>query len=513
MTDGRGGDDEALSLGVTGGEEVVVVPWPLLLRHRVAGRLRSGDRYRWWVLWAALAGLFAVYTVFTLVAVALPRMAGEFGTSTSTLTWVVTGPLLVIGVAAPILGKLGDVYGHRRLFLLGLAGSFVFALLSAAAPTAGALIGVRMLAAVAGGAVGSASMALIFASFERHDRVKAMGFWSLVGAGAPVIGVAVGGPVVEAVGWRWVFAAQAPLVALAMALCLAVLPETPRAAARRLDWPGAAVLALAVSSFLFALNRAPVLGWTSPLVIGAFGVVPLAAMAFVAVERRAEHPLVPLAYFRRRNFVFPVGALAWSQSAYMGGFILAPLLLAGPLFGYGESTIGYVVLARPLSFSLTAPAAGYLAVRWGERSAAVLGTAAVGVSMVVFSTVGEGDLAVVIGALVLSGIGLGICSPSLTSSVANSVADEDLGIAGATQQLVSQVGTVAGIQVMQTILESRQSAVGVAGAFSDAYLAGGVAALLAVACAWFVRSAVRDEGAPQDALETSSTQPGVAATR
>ncbi|HEX9968759.1 MAG TPA: MFS transporter, partial [Acidimicrobiales bacterium] len=503
VADRRGGDDEALSLGVTGGEEVVVVPWPLLLRHRVVGRLQDGDRYRWWVLWSALGGLFAVYTVFTLVAVALPRVADEFGTTTSTMTWVVTGPLLVIGVAAPILGKLGDVYGHRRLYLFGLSGSFVFALLSAVAPSAGALIAIRMLAAVSGGALGSASMALIFASFDRHDRVKAMGFWSLVGAGAPVIGVALGGPVVEAVGWRWVFAAQAPLVAVALVVCIAVLPETPRSAARRLDWPGAGLLSAAVAAFLFGLNRGPVLGWTSPVVLGAFAAAPLLAVAFVGVERRAAYPLVPLAYFRRRNFVFPVGALAFSQSAYMGGFILAPLLLAGPLFDYGESTIGYVVLARPLSFSLTAPVAGYLAVRMGERSAAVVGSLAVACSMVVFSTVGAGDLAVVVFALVLSGIGLGISSPSLTSSVANSVADEDLGIAGATQQLVSQVGTVAGIQVMQTILESRQAAVGLAEAFSDAYLAGGVAALLALACAWFVRSAVRDQGTPASAFEAS----------
>lgn len=497
--------DDALNIGAVGGEEVVVVPWPLLLRRRVARRIGDGDRLRWWVLWSVLAGLFSVYAVFTLVAVALPRIAGELDTSTSTMTWVVTGPLLVFGVAAPLLGKSGDVYGHRRLYLLGMAVAFVTAALTAVAPNAATLIAVRMVAAVGGGAVGSASMALIFTVFEPHDRVKAMGFWSLVGAGAPVIGVAVGGPVVEAVGWRWVFAAQAPVVALAALLCLAVLPETTRSASRALDWRGVATLTLSVTSLLLALNRGPALGWSSPFVLGGFALVPVAAAAFVYVERRAVDPLVPLHYFRRRNFVFPAGALAFSQFAYMGGFILSPLLLGGPMFRFGESRIGFIVLSRPLSFSIIAPIAGYVAVRLGERSAAVTGTAAVAVSMAVFATVDPGEVGVVVAALVLSGLGNGIASPSLASSVANTVSDEHLGVAGAAQQLLTQVGVVAGIQVMQTVQASREAAVGVEQAFADAYVVGGVAAVLAVACAVFVRSAVRDrdEGARAGALDTA----------
>ena len=508
------GDDESLTVGATGGDEVVVVPWPLLLRHRVVNRIQDGDRYRWWILWSVLGGLFAVYAVFTLVAVSLPRIAAELGTTTSTMTWVITGPLLVIGVTAPVSGKLGDIYGHRRLFLAGLAGSCVFAVVSALAPTAGTLIAARMVAAVMGGAAGSACMAIIFASFPPHDRVKAMGFWSLVGAGAPVIGAAVGGPVVEAVGWRWVFAAQAPLVAIAVVVAAVVLPETNRGQARRIDWPGIALVTTAALCLLFALNRGPVFGWSHPLVLAAFVTVPVAVAAFAAVERRTDSPLIPLAYLRRRNFVFPVGASAFAQFAYMGGFILSPLLLAGPLFDYGESRIGLVVLSRPLSFSLAAPVAGYVAVRLGERSTAVTGTLALAASMILFSTVGAGEVGVVIVALVLSGLALGIASPSLASSVANTVADEDLGIAGAAQQLLTQVGVVAGIQLMQTVQASRLDAVGLEGSYADAFRVGTAAAVVAVVFACFVRSAERgrgrgrgrkrDEGAPEGALERAS---------
>lgn len=500
------GDDEALTVGATGGDEVVVVPWPLLLRHRVVGRIQEGERYRWWILWSVLGGLFSVYAVFTLIAVSLPRIAAELGTSTSTMTWVITGPLLAIGVTAPVSGKLGDVYGHRRMFLAGLGGSCVFAVLSALAPTAGTLIAARMLAAVMGGAAGSACMAIIFASFPPHDRVKAMGFWSLVGAGAPVIGAAVGGPVVEAVGWRWVFAAQAPLVAVAAVVAAIVLPETARAAARRIDWPGIALVTVAAVSLLFALNRGPVFGWGHPLVVAAFVVAPVAVAAFAAVERRTDTPLIPLEYLRRRNFVFPVGATAFAQFAYMGGFILSPLMLAGPMFDYGEARIGFVVLSRPLAFSLTAPVAGYVAVRLGERSAAVTGALALMASMVLFSTVDSGEVRTVVIALVLSGMALGIASPSLASSVANTVADEDLGIAGAAQQLLTQVGVVAGIQLMQSVQAARLDAVGLEDSYADAFLVGTAAATVAVVCAVFVRSADRrrDEGAANGAFDRVS---------
>ena len=179
--------DETLTVGYAGESEAVTVPWPLLLRNRITERAQGSERFRWWTLWTVLAGLFSVNVTFTIFAVALPRIAKDFGTDTNTLTWVITGPLLAFGVIAPVLGKVGDIKGHRRLFLIGLGGASIFASLSALAPSATALIVVRTLSAVEGAATGASSMALIFSEFEREDRVKAMGWWSLVGAGGPVL--------------------------------------------------------------------------------------------------------------------------------------------------------------------------------------------------------------------------------------------------------------------------------------------------------------------------------------
>jgi MFS family permease len=343
-------------------------------------------------------------------------------------------------------------------------------------------------------------MALIFSEFDRDDRVKAMGWWSLVGAGGPVIGVAIGGPLIEAVGWRWIFVGQVPLTLAALGLAFAVLRETPRGEAHRLDWTGAGTLALGITSLLFAMNRGPEWGWSSPAVVAGFVLGPVALLAFVAVERRAAEPLLPLSIIRRRNFSLPIGAQMFANFAYMGGFILAPTLLAR-MFGYGESKIGFFVLARPLSFSIMAPVAGYLAVRLGERVAAVAGTITVVGSMLAFATITPRASDVfIIGALALSGVGLGMAQPSISSSVANSVDEEQLGIASAAQQLVTQVGVVSGIQLMSTIQASRQAADGTSGSFRAAYLVGAGVAFLGVVCAAFLRSAER-ERAPQPELE------------
>jgi MFS family permease len=218
-------------------------------------------------------------------------------------------------------------------------------------------------------------------------------------------------------------------------------------------------------------------------------------VTFVMVERRSRAPLIPLAYFRRRNFAFPIGVQFFSNFAYMGSFILTPLFLK-QAFHYGETKIGLLSIARPLSFSLTAPVAGYLAVRLGERTAGIFGTLAVVASMLAWTTVapGAGNLAVM-GALMLAGVGLGVSSPSMAASVANAVDEENLGIAGAAQQLITQIAIVAGIQMAETVQAVRQHTSGVVGSFHDAYLVAGVVCLAGVVCAVFVGNADRDRSA------------------
>jgi MFS family permease len=315
-----------------------------------------------------------------------------------------------------------------------------------------------------------------------------------------VVGVAVGGPIIQVFGWRWMFVLQVPLLAAAAVLAVAVLPE--RAAGRRtlvrgqldLDWAGAGSVATCVASFLLALTFLPERGWSDPRIVGLVGLSVVAGGLFVWSERRATEPILALRHLRKRNVVFPIAAQSCANFGYLGAFFLTPLLLE-QAFGYAhdQAAVGFLSLPRPVVFSAIAPVAGYVAVRVGERTASVVGTTAVVLSMGVFALAGHGSGLVLIEvALVLSGMGLGIASPSLSATVANDFDPEDLGTAAASQQLMNQVGTVAGIQVMATVQQAALRAhTPLLDSFHRAYVVGGVVALLGVGAAAMSRSTNR----------------------
>jgi MFS family permease len=504
MSGGADADDASDAIDVIEAEAMLSgtragAPWPLLFRHRIHHRLSRSERYQWWVLWTLLAGLLSVNITFTVFVVALPKVAHELHTSISTLTWTSTGPLLAFGVAAPILGKLGDLHGYRRLYLAGLLGAAVSVVLTATAPTVGVLIAARIFDGVQGAATGAASMALILRVFSHGDRVKALGWWALVAAGGPVLGVTIGAPVIQYFGWRALFWGELPLMAIAAILAVIVLPAGNPVVAegsavrtqstwRTLDWKGSLTLSTSVTTFLLALNVGPSWGFSAPATLSIFAISALALIAFVVQERRATHPLIPLRYFRMRNFVFPNGAAMFINFAYMGGFFLFPILMEG-IYGYSETRAGLVSTARPLMFSLLAPIAGYAAVRLGERLMAVAGAIALVISMYVFTRLGSTpSLSVILFALAMSGVANGLASPSTTASASNELAPDELGVMSAAQQLIGQIGVVAGIQVMVTVQASADGGVGSLASFHRAYAVGLVAAVLAGVCGLFIRN-------------------------
>lgn len=492
-----GGDRDAttgLSGGAPGVASVGVVPWPLLWRQRLEARYASSERYPWVVLATALFGLFTVGFTITILAVAVPAMSRDLGAPEATLTWVITGPMLAFAIFGPTAGKLGDTYGHRRVYLIGLTGAAIFAAATAAAWNAESLLAFRILGATLGAACGPASMAMINKLFSRQARVQAMGYWSLVMAGGPVLGVVVGGPVVEMFGWRWIFIGQFPVMLVGLLVAYFMLPGGTRGERQPFDIIGSVLLGGTVAFAVLALNRGPLIGWSHPLVLAGFGWAPVGIALFVWRQHTFSHPLIPLEYLRRRNFALPIGALMVTNFAYMGGFIMTPLLLQEVL-GYGETRTGLLSIARPLLFAIAGPIAGYLAVRVGERSSAVFGALCVVASMVGLAQVVPGTPdPFVIAVLGLSGVGMGAASPAMAASIANAVDERDLGVAGAAQQMMSQVAVVAGIQILQTVQASRVEESGLVGSYSDAYLVGAGVAAIGVVLASFVRS-TRSEAA------------------
>jgi len=447
-------------------------------RGRVLASLEARGDYPSWVLFAALAGMFATTFPITILTISLRSIAVEFGSRETTMAWVISAPMLLSAVALPLLGKLGDLYGHRRVFLAGFAAATATAALTAAAWSPLSLIGLRTLAAVVGGATQPTSMALIFSVHSPLKRVRAMGWWSMTGAAAPALGLIAGGPLVDWLGWRVVFVLQAVLSLLALGLAYVVLRETPRQRAR-FDVPGALALAAGVAGLMFAVGRVRDVGLGSPWIHAAvvFGVVGLAL--FVRVERRSVAPLLPLEFFSRRNFTAPIVSNAFMGAAYMGAFVIAPLVLLEE-FGFSISAAAGIMLLRTLTLTLSSPVGGHLGSRIGERSAAVIGASIMtaALSVIAWGALQHSILILGLG-LVLQGMGHGLGLPSLTSSVSNSVAEEDLGIAAAANRLTGQVGTAFGITLLTIVYGGHNTPE----AFAMAFAVGAGLSVLSLAAA------------------------------
>jgi len=507
-------DPASAAFGTMGTEAGSDLNWIMLLRARVQARTEGSSRYQWWVLWSLLAGLFALNFTFTVFIVALPTVATQFHTNITVLTWTMLGPLLAYGLAAPILGKTGDIFGHRRLYLFGLVGAMVAAILTALSHNVGMLLFARTLDGAQGAATGTASGALISMVFGAEERVKAMGWWSLIGAGGPVIGVSVGSPIIAAFGWRALFWFQLVLIVVAFVVVMLLLPRkrgfddeeaTKKAEARRqfkkMDWIGSWSLSFAIGTMMLGLSIGPSLGWSSAGTVACFVVSVGMTALFVHRIRHAQNPLIPAKYFARRNFVMPMVLRATANFAYFGAFFLFPLLMEQG-FGYSIPRVGALAIARPIVFALSSPIAGYVTIRIGERVSAVAGAVFLTSSLACFATLDPSSGAWFVAiALGLSGLGMGVAMPSTSSVMANEVLSSEFGVMSAAQMLATQIGEVAGIQVLETVQQSFVHRHGLTGAkpgpalldtFRLPFIIGACVASIGVVAAFFIRSVPRD---------------------
>ena len=480
----------AVTVEAPGVEEEVIVPWPLLLQRRVVDRAGASNHFAWIVTATLLFGMFWVASTITILSVSRPTIASDLGASVESLVWLISGPTVAFALTGTTAGKFGDLYGHRRVYLLGMSGAAVFALLSAMAWSGPSLIAFRVLGATFGAVAGPCSLAIINRLFEPSQRSKALGFWSLVVAGGPVLGLVIGGPLVESVGWRVIFWAQAPLMALAVVLSWVLIPETPRRREVHFDVAGQLVLFVALGSLLFGIDRSAAWGFGHPVVLVSFALVPVGLWWFTRVERRVEHPLIPLQWFSRPEFSVPLIVSFFIQFGYMGGFTLTPKLL-DEMRGMSPETISLIMIPRPLTFAIAGPIAGMLAVRISARTTVVTGMVSLVLSMAMFAWVApDPGTAVVVVALTLSGIGIGAAQPRVAAAVANAVDDQDLGIAGATQQLFAQVGTAVGMNLLETVQVAAKPSAGLGGSYRVAYGVGTVASVLGLLAA----TRLRDRG-------------------
>jgi MFS family permease len=447
------------------------------------------------VLAAALGGLVVTTFPISVFSLALPQLETEFHASLDAVTWVITAPLLGFAVALPALGRISDLFGHRRVYLAGTVGAGVFAFASALAPTLSSLIIFRTLGQITGAATTPASLAMIAAVYSPDRRLKIMGLWSLAAAGSPVVGIVAGGPLIQLFGWRSIFLIQG--------VAWLVLPKGTARNRARVDVWGLVILAVALTAGMVALELLPQHGMLPWVILTALVFVAGFA-AFFVVEKKAVSPVLPLEMLRIRNFYVPTLTQALSTFAYMGGYILTPLLLETQ-FGMSVSRASLVLLARPIAFCIGAPVTSRIS-RLTPRRAAIGGTGLMAIALPVFAlSAGLLSLSLLIAGNVLAGFGNGMSQPGLTTSVVNAVSPDRHATASGIMQMMGQVGAVAGITVAGSIV-----AAGTGRApFTMAFLVAAIPALLGFVTAWFILSPSRGQAEPSQepsALETANEQ-------
>ena len=415
-------------------------------------RIRQRSDYQRLVLITALFGAAAGSYPVTVLSASLPRIADDLGAADSTITWVIAAPLLAFAVVTPIIGKVGDLYGHRRTYLVSFSIGAVLAFATAFAWDTTSLIVLRTIAQAAKAASGPSAMAMILSVYPQRERTRALGIWAAVVALSPAVGVVTGGPLIEWIGWRSLFVVQGCTVVIALMAGLFIAPETRRRSGIRFDIPGAITLGLGVGGLLLAINRGISWGWTNPIVLTAAIVAPLSLALFVRVEARTEAPLLPPSLMRRKAFTRPMLAQAVLQSGYMGALVMAPFLLERR-WGFRPTIIGLAMLPRPLSFAFCARLGSHHDPRHGARRVAVTGMLVFALAMVL-AGIGAHQrwLFVFLAGAMLAGAGSGYIRPTIANAVTSAAGDDDLGIAGGSMNMLQQIGAAVGITVLTALM-------------------------------------------------------------
>src|SRR5882757_7933596 len=309
---------------------------------------RLGLNHQRLVLVAAIMGTFVSGLDATVVNVALPAIRGDLGGGLAGQQWVSNAYLLTLGSLILVGGSLGDVFGERRVFSIGVAGFGIVSALCAVAPSIELLVAGRALQGAFGALLTPSALAVIIAAFPASERGAAIGSWTAWSAIATVIGPLVGGYLVDAVSWRLIFAINVPFVALTLVLILMSVPARARDADRApVDWLGAALTFLGLAGPVLALIRQPVVSWSSPQVwLSGLGGLVLLGL-FLAHERRTPQPMLPLGLFRRRNFaVGNVQTFVMYAGLSVTFFFL--VLFLQEVAGYGALQAGLALMPATL---------------------------------------------------------------------------------------------------------------------------------------------------------------------
>jgi EmrB/QacA subfamily drug resistance transporter len=426
------------------------------------------DRRKRLALLAAILGSFVAALDATVVNVALPAIEQDLGGGLAGQQWVSNAYLLTLGSLILVGGSLGDLYGERRIFTLGVAGFGAVSVVCAVAPTIEVLVAGRALQGVFGALLMPSALAVIVANFPPDERGGAIGSWTAWGGIATVIGPLVGGWLIDVASWRWIFAINVPFVIATVIIVRMAVAERPREGPRvHLDYMGAVLCALGLAGPVYALIRQPSVGWDSPEVLVAMiGGLALFAL-FLLHEARTEHPMLPLELFRRRNFAF--GNL--ETLAMYGGLsavIFFLVLFLQQVAGYDALEAGLTTLPITIVMFVFSRRAGRMADRYGPRWFMGLGplVAAAGLAMLQRLDADVDYVTDLLPPLLLFSVGLSATVAPLTATVLADADEHNAGIASGINNAIARVAGLLAVAALGAVVA------GQFGAAIDERLAG-----------------------------------------
>jgi EmrB/QacA subfamily drug resistance transporter len=418
-----------------------------------AGEISYRSRAGRWVLVATISGSGVVFLDASVVSVALPTIARDFHTGLASLQWTVNAYTLTLAGLLLLGGSLGDHFGRRRIFVVGIIWFAVASLLCGVAPNAPSLIAARALQGVGAALLTPGSLAIIEASFRPSDRAPAIGAWTGLGGVATALAPLLGGFLTQAVTWRLVFLINLPLSAVALWAAVRHVPESrDPGVTRELDLAGAALAALGLAGITYALTEGTGAGWTSPVVLvaAAGGVVALAG--FVAVERFRRHPLLPLDLFKSRQFTSANVVTFLIYGALSGALFLLPIQLQR-VIGMSPLSAGTALLPITIVMLLLSARAGRLAQRIGPRLPMSVGplVSAAGLAMMVLVTPGRSYWVSTLPAVLVFALGLSLTVAPLTSTVLEAASEEHAGIASAVNNTVARAAGLLAVATLPVV--------------------------------------------------------------
>lgn len=457
------------------------------MTHATQAHVAMHPERRWLALLLLCLGVLMIVLDTTIVNVALPSIKTDLHFGDTSLAWVVNAYMLTYGGFLLLGGRLGDLYGHRRLFLLGIAGFTLTSLACGLSTTQSTLVIARSLQGLGGAVVAAVALSLIMDLFtEPAERAKAMGVYGFVCAGGGSLGAMLGGVLTSSLSWHWIFLVNLPIGVAVMLMSLRLLPAAPgTTASRHLDVFGAVTVTAALMLAVYAIINGSQFGWLSSHTLGQLSVAFALLMAFLWIETRVQVPLMPLRLFKLRNLaVSNIVGVLWAAAMFAWFFLSA--LYMQLVLGYGPMEVGLAFLPANLIMAVFSLGLSVkLVMRFGIRRPLAVGLALAACGLLWFSHASaQGQfLTAILPGMLLLGVGAGVAFNPVLLAAMSDVGPSESGLASGVVNTAFMMGGALGLAVLASLAAARTQSVLAAGATQAVALTAGYQwAFLAGAC-------------------------------